>query len=284
MTTAQRIIKYCAIAFAIAIIAGIIQAFLGILGVFTSDSSIGEVRKEAFEIKEDQDISRLILKYKAGTVEIATGDFAYETNNEKLKVNVAGDTIELLDKSNNSFHFNSNKSYLKIFIPEDLVFNTVDIEIGAAKVKIDKLYAKKIDYEVGAGATTIKDIRATEEFKAETGAGAFKIKNGVINNLTSEFGAGEVTINANLTGTNKLDCGIGSLNLKLLDSIENYTIKASKGLGEIKLNGDKLSDGKTVGNGINTVYLEGGVGSIKVDTTETKTEEPTTQMNEKKEE
>lgn len=284
MTTAQRIIKYCAIAFAIAIIAGIIQAFLGILGVFTSDSSIGEVRKEAFEIKEDQDISRLILKYKAGTVEIVTGDFAYETNNEKLKVNVAGDTIELLDKSNNSFHFNSNKSYLKIFIPEDLVFNTVDIEIGAAKVKIDKLYAKKIDYEVGAGATTIKDIRATEEFKAETGAGAFKIKNGVINNLTSEFGAGEVTINANLTGTNKLDCGIGSLNLKLLDSIENYTIKASKGLGEIKLNGDKLSDRKTVGNGINTVYLEGGVGSIKVDTTETKTEEPTTQMNEKKEE
>lgn len=284
MTTAQRIIKYCAIAFAIAIIAGIIQAFLGILGVFTSDSSIGEVRKEAFEIKEDQDISRLILKYKAGTVEIVTGDFAYETNNEKLKVNVAGDTIELLDKSNNSFHFNSNKSYLKIFIPEDLVFNTVDIEIGAAKVKIDKLYAKKIDYEVGAGATTIKDIRATEEFKAETGAGAFKIKNGVINNLTSEFGAGEVTINATLTGTNKLDCGIGSLNLKLLDSIENYTIKASKGLGEIKLNGDKLSDGKTVGNGTNTVYLEGGVGSIKVDTTETKTEEPTTQTNEKKEE
>ena len=284
MTTAQRIIKYCAIAFAIAIIAGIIQAILGILGVFTSDSSIGEVRKEAFEIKEDQDISRLILKYKAGNVEIVTGDFAYETNNEKLKVNVAGDTIELLDKSNKSFHFNSNKSYLKIFVPEDFVFNTVDIEIGAAKVKIDKLYAKKIDYEVGAGATTIKDIRATEEFKAETGAGAFKIKNGVIKNLTSEFGAGEVTINATLTGTNKLDCGIGSLNLKLLDSIENYTIKASKGLGEIKLNGDKLSDGKIVGNGTNTVYLEGGVGSIKVDTNETKVEEPTTETNEKKEE
>ena len=280
MTTAQRIIKYCAIAFAIAIIAGIIQAVLGILGVFSSDSSIGEVRKEEFEIKEDQDISRLILKYKAGNVEIVTGDFAYETNNEKLKVNVSGNTIELLDKSNNSFHFNSNKSYLKLFIPEDLLFDKVDIEIGAAKVNIDKLYAKKIDYEVGAGATTIKNIRATEEFNADTGAGAFKIKNGVINNLKSEFGAGEVTINATLTGENKLDCGIGSLNLKLHDSIENYTIKAHKGLGEIKLNGDKLADGKIVGNGINTVYLEGGVGSIKIETNETKVDETTTVVNE----
>jgi len=268
MTTAQRIIKYFAIAFAIAIIAGILEAILGVVGVFTSDSSIGEVRKETFELKEDQDIRRLALKYKAGTVEIVTGDFGYETNNEKIKVNVTDEKIELVDKSKNGFHFNSNKSYLKLFIPEDILFDKVDIEVGAAKVKIDKLNAKVIKYEVGAGATTINDVTATESFNAETGAGAFKIKNGEINNLKSEFGAGEVTINAILTGTNKLDCGIGSLNLKLLNSVENYTIKAHKGLGEIKLNGDKLPDGKTVGDGENTVYLEGGVGSINIETKE----------------
>lgn len=272
MTTAQRIIKYFAIALAIAIIAGILEAILGIVGVFTSDGSIGEVRKETFELKEDQDIRRLTLKYKAGTVEIVTGDFGYETNNEKLKVNVTANKIELVDKSKNGFHFNSNKSYLKIFIPEDFLFDKVTIEIGAAKVKINELYAKEVEYEVGAGATTIKKVIASERFSAETGAGAFKIEDGAINNLTSEFGAGEVTINATLTGTNKLDCGLGSLNLKLKDSIENYTIKAKKGLGEIKLNGDKLSNEKVVGEGINTVYLEGGIGSIKVDTNETKEE------------
>lgn len=280
MTTAQRIIKYFAIALAIAIIAGIIEAILGVVGVFSSDTSIGEVRRVTFEFKEDQDISRLILKYKAGTVEIVSGEFGYETNNEKLKVNVSGDTIELLDKSKNGFHFNTNKSYLKVFIPDDILFDKVKIEIGAAKVKINKLSAKVMEYEVGAGATTINNIKVTESFKADTGAGAFKIKDGAINNLTSDFGAGEVTINATLTGTNKLDCGVGSLNLKLLDSMENYTIKAHKGLGEIKLNGDKLSDGKTVGNGINTVYLEGGIGSIKIETNETKVEETTTLANE----
>ena len=56
MTTAQRIIKYFAIALAIAIIAGIIEAILGVVGVFSSDTSIGEVRRVTFEFKEDFDL------------------------------------------------------------------------------------------------------------------------------------------------------------------------------------------------------------------------------------
>ena len=58
--------------------------------------------------------------------------------------------------------------------------------------------------------------------------------------------------------------GNGELELTLSGSPEDYRITPDKGVGEALLNGEKMLDGETYGNGENRVELNGGVGSMWV--------------------
>ena len=46
---------------------------------------------------------------------------------------------------------------------------------------------------------------------------------------------------------------------------ENYTIKANKGIGSIKIDGKEVSNDITYGNGENNIKIDGGIGEIKID-------------------
>ena len=82
------------------------------------------------------------------------------------------------------------------------------------------------------------------------------------------MGVGNLIINSTLTGNNMIDAGVGKLDINLQNKKENYTFKVSKGIGSIKLNNDEIKDNETVGNGINIIDINGGIGSINILTTE----------------
>ena len=63
----------------------------------------------------------------------------------------------------------------------------------------------------------------------------------------------------------RINAGIGNLELNIQGNKENYTIKADKGIGSIKIDGKEMVDDVTYGDGENNIKIDGGIGSINVD-------------------
>ena len=98
----------------------------------------------------------------------------------------------------------------------------------------------------------------------DSGAGKVEIKAGNIGNLDFDIATGKVDITAFISGNSKIDSGIGQLNLNLLGKSNDYRIMINKGIGSIKLNNSELSDNSTIGNGVNHIDIDGGIGNINI--------------------
>ena len=133
---------------------------------------------------------------------------------------------------------------------------------------ISSLNMKNGNFNLGAGKFTCGNLNVENELIVDGGTGKIDINSGNINNMKLDMGVGSISITATLTGSSNIDGGVGSINLTLKDSIDNYKIHASKGIGSIKLNDKEIKNETTIGNGDNSIKIDGGIGSIKIDTKE----------------
>ncbi len=274
MSTAQKVIKYFAIAFAMFLIINIISFilflfynFANVLKLGNSDSKeniSGEV-KEIYTM-DIKDVSNLKMELGFSNLQIKEGDkFRVETNNSKVSISENNGSIVIKEKTNNWFSQNNNTSTLIVYIPKgDSILKEVNIEAGAGEINIEQLKTEKIDFEVGAGKVKIDNITVTKEATIEGGAGKTEILSGEMNNLDLDLGVGEFNLNSKLTGKNDIDAGIGAVKLDLTDDLDNYTIKASKGIGSIKLDGQDISGDTKYGTGESYIEIDGGIGSIEI--------------------
>lgn len=274
MTTAQKVIKYIALALAAFIIINIISAILfglsligGIFGL-TNNEDILETTSQEMDIVniENLELSKLDIDLKYSNLIIRTGNrLKVETNNENIKFKENKNQLKLEEKDYKLF---SKKSETKVilYIPEDIIFDKVKIEAGAGKLYIQKLKTKELSFSIGAGQTSIENLIVTDKAKIEGGAGNVDILSGTINDLKLDVGVGKFTIQAKLTGDNKINAGIGELNINLMDNIENYTIKAQKGIGTIRLDNQITYNNVKYGDGQNNIDIDGGIGSIYINT------------------
>lgn len=79
------------------------------------------------------------------------------------------------------------------------------------------------------------------------------------------MGVGKFEITSVITGNSKINAGIGNLELNIQGNKENYTIKADKGIGSIKIDGKEIADNVTYGDGENTIKIDGGIGKINIE-------------------
>lgn len=270
MTTAQKIIKYLAIAFAMFLVFTIISSILGgiyglagVLGLKknTNTENVEIGTKQSEQIQElttylDIDINYSNLTIKTGE------DFVVQSSNNDIKYAQEGNKFKVKEKGHIKFSGTAIGDVV-IYIPKELVFETVDIDTGAGTVDIETLRTDNLILNLGAGETTIKNI-ISNKTKIDTGAGKLRIKSGNINDLDFDMGVGETDITAKLTGTNKIDTGIGNLKLQLLGDKQDYKFNISKGIGEVKIEDKSIIEDQTIGDGKNNIIISGGVGQIKV--------------------
>ena len=292
MTTAQKIIKYFAIAFAIFLIVSIISLILfgiyalsGVLGLkdnskidisgnmqtvnlgnTTSDKNIvnsGNSINNSAQTVNLADMTSLDIEVKYTNLIIKNGDtFRYETNNDNIIYKQNYNTLKIEEKS--KWLFNNTESNLIIYIPENFDLNKINIEAGAGKVEIENLNADNLELELGAGEATVSNLNIRNNTKLEGGAGRLNVLNGNINNLDLDMGIGEVNINSLITGNSDVDAGIGILNLNLQGSIADYRIITDKGIGNLKINGQNISGASTYGEGNNLIKIDEGIGNINI--------------------
>ena len=268
MTSLQRIIKYCAVAFAIFLIVTIIGGICGAIGMLSGffggwvsgENAAGEMRTYAVS----GSVENLDLEIGAAALDIVTGDrFSLESNHKYLSVKEENHTLKISEEKI-SFGASYEGVTVVLTVPEGFVFEDASIETDAGKVDIQTLSANTLSLDLGAGKTEIGTLIAQTRAKINTGAGKLTILGGQLNDLTLDHGVGKLELTGLLTGQCEVDFGVGDADLTLLGSREDYQIKLDKGLGNATLDGESMNDGSTYGGGENRIKIDGGVGSIQI--------------------
>ena len=272
MTTLQKVIKYSAIGFAIFLISVIVNAIIGGIQIITEGFGfINKVESNEDEnfstyIKYEEDISYLDINLTGSNLIIKPGEeLSVKANDKTIKISNEGNKLKIVDK-NKRIIGNKIKDLI-IVIPKDLMFDKVSISAGAGNVNVNGINSNSLNMELGAGKVTLKNIYSNKT-KIETGAGNVDIKDSSLNDLNLELGVGKISISANITGISSIESGIGAFDLKLNGSASMYKFDIEKGIGEIIVNEEKITSNKVIGEGDNSIKIEGGIGSIKISTIE----------------
>ena len=263
MTTAQKVIKYLAIALAIiliaSIISGIVSTVTRLIGFFVPDTGNGEVSVYDFS---DRQISSLEIDVEAAELTLSVGDTpCVECSSSRVDVKLVGDTLRIVE-ADTLFH-RTDIYELNVTLP-DVMLTETTVTTGAGKLTIEGLSSEWLELDLGAGESSIVGLTVSRGADIDGGAGRISIKDSMITALEFDMGVGEVDISASLYGENDLDCGVGDLDLELIGVKDSYSIHADKGVGSFTVDGDPVSDGQTVGTGDIQVNIDSGVGSVKV--------------------
>lgn len=256
--TTHRLIKAFAICLAIFIIVSIINAVVYLASsIFSVNNDVNmneNYSSEITNIKIDMGTSNLIIK-KGDTLNITADNVS-----KRFKVNEEINTLTIKEKSVNVFR---NKSISKVIITIPNNLNDLSIDFGAGKLEISDINTSRFNLDQGAGKVTITNL-ISGKTDIDGGAGEFNITNSALEDLDLDMGAGRFYFSGHIVGNSKIDQGVGELILDLNGN--DYTIKASKGLGSITINGEDYSKNTTVGEGVNNIKIDGGIGSIIINT------------------
>jgi hypothetical protein len=269
MKITHKIIKYLALIFAISIIYNIIN--VGLYLIFNTGNLFdGVTFKEEKLINEKVDLSNknitsldINLKYSKLTI-IKSNKFKIENNSKYIVWEYNNNKLNISEVKNNYNLFKKIEREIIVYIPENITFDEINIYTGTGIIEIDTLNSKNLALEIGVGKVNIKNLNIINKAIIIGGVGDVSISSGQINNLDLEVGVGDFDIATILTGENNINSGVGDLDIDLMDELANYTIRAEKGIGTIKLNEIEMIENISYGNGKSYIELEGGVGDINI--------------------
>lgn len=275
MTTTQKIIKSLAIAFALFLVISIFSIIFGLSREIIS--SINNDKKESELLEEYTTISNNVNNIESFKIDISNDDieikegekFEVKTNDPDVKFYHENSKVKIKSDKTFSWHLsNSSRGTIIIYLPNEFNISELDLNLGAGKIDIDKIFVETLLMDLGAGTMTTKEINVYEKATINGGAGNINIYSGTINNLNLKLGAGNASIESDLTGSNTLTTGVGKLNLGLSRSKDNYKFDISKGLGNIILNDFDISEDILIGDGETKIKISGAVGNIIINTAE----------------
>lgn len=273
MRTAQKVIKIFALCLAGVIIISIFGAivsgisFVGML--VDGDGWAGESTVIWEGESNTQAVRRLEISAGATSLQIVESqnekEVRVETNNEYITTWQDGNTLKVVEKSHGFFGF-QGKMDLTVYVPKGSEFEGVDIDAGAGTVIIERLVAKRVKMELGAGRTQVKYLEVSEKAEIDGGAGSLELNEGKIKNLDLEIGAGKADVRAEIRGNSRIESGVGKLDLDLEGKSSEYKITIDKGIGSVTIDGNKQSDGAIYGEGENLIRISSGVGAVEIRT------------------
>lgn len=274
MTSFQKVIKYCATAFAIflivAIIGGLSSTLLAITGISSFKNQL-EDRKEDTYIENEKELKSFDLsgeKIEKVEIDVLSANVVIETDDE-FSVRYSGANFEF-EQKNNKLEIENDSNFgtvgqLLIKVPEKMEFKKFTLSSGAGNVSIKNLVCYELDFDLGAGQTDVDSLTVKRCGEIDTGVGELNITNGDMNNVEISLGLGKCEIKTAFKGENSVDTGLGQTNLVLLGAKEAYTLKCETGLGEFKVENERLTKNSTVGQGKNLIEVDGNIGKVNID-------------------
>lgn len=273
MTSFQKLIKYCATALAIflivTIIGGGVTAILTVTGVKSLKTEIEENKAQLSQLEEyipaDKSPEKLLIEVGAANTVIEKGEeFALRYAGASFNFHENEGKLEIESNEGSLFSFGGTTGQLIITVPEKMSFKKVEISAGAGDIHIESLICDNLDLDLGAGQVIVDSIRVNKDANIDGGAGEITVADGDITNADISLGVGKAEIISRLRGNSTVEAGVGDTKLTLRGEKENYTITAETGIGDFRVDGERVSDGEIIGDGENIVEIEGGIGAVRV--------------------
>ena len=276
MSTLQKIVKGFAIALAIAILFGIISIIssiiIGISGInylfeFIGNEENVQIIENTFDKNE---VKNLYLDSDIGDIDIVVGNelkVIAKNVSENFNCTLEGDTLKIVESKEGLSMFKGNDTRITIYIPDDLIFNTVQLDFSVGDNDIQSLKANKLNLNSGTGQIDIRYLEVLESAIITNGVGELDIENSNLNNLELKTGVGECDLRGTIKGDSTVKADIGSINIRL-DSFDEATdkIKIEKDIGELEVNERKYSGNQEFGQGDeNIINIEGSIGNIDIE-------------------
>lgn len=259
MRTATKTIKGIAIIIAIVLIVVIAYLFIQAILFF------GDTNKNKTINNKDinKNITDIVIDLKFASLTVDTcSKYRVDTDNEFVKVEVVDKKLRIKEKKHNPITRKDTDS-INLCLKDDAELNSIYLDMGAGKLKIDELNTKSAGFDLGAGSIELNKLNITDQFKLDGGAGSINIDNSVLNNSEIDLGVGVLNFTGRLLGETKVEGGIGSINMTIIDNKDNYKFVVDKGIGRVTIDGTNYSN-TTFGEGANLIKLETGIGSATI--------------------
>ena len=266
MTEFQKVIKYIALALAVllaaSIIGGIVSGIGALIVIFEgpdSDDIPNDIETTPLSIS----LTRVDMELSATSLMVEHGDeFSLQTNNKDLRIEYNHGILKVREKQKIGVHHTG--LVLILTMPTDHILTSFELDMGAGAVDIGYLTADKVDMSLGAGEVTIHNLNARKSADIDGGAGKITIRSGLIRDLDLDMGVGELDLNILPTGQCDMDMGVGNSRITIPLHPDNYTVKISRGLGSITLDGQLVGNGTYGIKGGHVIDISGGIGNIDI--------------------
>lgn len=230
-------------------IIGIVLCIAGVVGINNYEGNVYEMEEDVVKEIQNGSVSELSINVNSENVKIISSDsFKVEGKESKLNISEKNGVLTIENKTKLNI-FKKSAEEVRIYVPEDYVFDNVKLEVGAGKIEVDELNIKnKFDLEIGGGTAILNDINC-DKIMIEVGAGEIKGK----------VEASDIDI----------DCGAGDINLEVVGDKDAYSYELDVGVGKLKV-GDIVINGigkKEIGNVNmkNSIKVDCGAGNINIE-------------------
>ena len=207
------------------------------------------------------------------------------TNNTKkigASVQVEGDTLTISTKKNRKLNWFSgwkrdrmgrSKTVITVKIPQNTVFDTADINIGAALLTLDGFTAsQRFKLNTGAGEVDVKNITASN-VNIQTGVGETVFHNCSFTDTVMNTGIGETVFDGSVFKKLEINAGIGEIDMRINGKKDDYLINATSGIGSILIDGRSATGIDSTfrinnQNALHTIRVKAGIGEVNIKFTE----------------
>lgn len=159
------------------------------------------------------------------------------------------------------------KATIQITLPKDFIANEIELDGGVGDITLEKVTAKELDIDAGTGNINGFQVTA-ESVDIDGGTGNMEFTDSAFGDTDIDAGVGNVIFSGTAHGRTTIDCGVGNTKFSLSDSKNNYALSLEKGLGTIRLNGDKVKFEDNYSENSGAPYslnITGGVGNVTID-------------------
>lgn len=247
-------------------------------------SSTSNTEDKEVVISEVEDIHSIDIDIDYGDVVIQEGKafqiYTNSNNSKDLKVKQENGIWKI--ESDKEYNFNifgisignhgishHNSGRITIVIPKDYRAKKIKMELGAGKVTADQLRADNISLDVGAGTLRVDTLYAYESANMIVGAGEIYVDIIEAMNADIDCGVGSIKVdNGSLAGKNRIQCGVGNVELRLSGNQEDYNYYVDSGIGNVIINEEKYSmtssTKRTNDSSTSEFDIECGVGNVNI--------------------
>lgn len=302
MNGVQKVIKYCAMVFAIFLSITIFSA------IVTAVISVTACIAGVTELSESKERIQLSQQYTVDEIkELGLKDILVDCNaeitvehGEKLSIEAFNVTDEYEIRCTNGhfyivqdrqgmfdwmFHLGGSSAREKVVvtIPKEFLPERVEITSRSGKVFVKEMNTEKLYINSGSGRVTMANV-SSNDTELYTGSGKVQIESSTLGKLVLDSGSGAITmekvtaedasfdsgsgavsVTGKLTGSCDFKTGSGSVSLSLDGREEDYRIKADCGSGTFRVNGKKREEGSYGTNVAGELLFDTGSGSVNLE-------------------